>query len=255
MDFRALICSEATLDLVRKKCRIYFSDENDRNECYLFILDQLAAGNYQKLSKYSHQSRITTYVYALVNNLVVDFRRKKYGRRRFPAIIKRLGQWAQAVYRYVCWQQFSYADAYDFLLVDNLYAGSWDDFLSDIEEIRTAPCAQNPQFVSAHAGEDDLLENTRSEELNPLDMLIAKLDREKQRLAVQIVREALDTMAEADRLLIRLVYGSDHKTSQAANVLGISPQQARRRLKTLLLEIKENLLKNGIGSSSTVRLS
>jgi RNA polymerase sigma factor (sigma-70 family) len=246
MNFQALLSSDATLELVQKKCRDNFSDQNDQDECYLFILDELAADNYRRLSKYSRKSRITTYVAALVNNLVIDFRRKKYGRRRFPALIKRLGEWAQAVYRYVCWQKFTYADAYDFVQVDNLYTGSWDDFLSDVEEIRTAPCAQNPQFVSAHANEDDLLENTPARELNPLDTLIENLDRETKSVAVEVVQDTLNAMPKEDRLLIRLIYGSDHKTSQAAKVLGISRQQAVRRLKSLLLAIKENLLKKGI---------
>lgn len=254
MNFQSLLSSDTMLELIQKKCQGNFSDQNDQDECYLFILNELEAGNYSRLSKSYSESQSVAYISTVVNNLVVDFRRKKYGRRRFPALIKRLGEFAEAVYRYVCWQKFTYADAYDFVLIDNLYTGSWNDFLLDIEEIRTAPCAQNPQFVSPHTNGNDMFENIPTEELNPLDMLVEKLDQGKKSVAIEVVRDTLNAMSEADRLLIRLIYGDDHKKSQAAKVLGISPQKAGRRLKTLLLNIKENLFKKGVRSSYSVRL-
>lgn len=254
MNFQSLLSSDTILELIQKKCQGNFSDQNDQDECYLFILNELEADNYSRLCRYYSESRSIAYMSTLINNLVVDFSRKKYGRRRFPALIKRLGEWAEAVYRYVCWQKWTYADAYDFLQVDNLYKRSWDEFLMDIEEIRTVPCSQNPQFVSPYTNDNDMFETMPTKELNPLDMLIENLDLETRRIAIEVVRDTLNVMPEKDRLLISLVYGDDHKKSQAAKILGISTQKADRRLKSLLLNIRENLLKKGIRSSYSVRL-
>lgn len=246
MNFHSILSSEKTLTLIQNKCRNNFLDENDQDECYLFIINNLEADNYKKLSKFSQKSSIHTYLTTLVNNLVIDFRRKKYGRRRFPAMIKQLGEWAQAVYKYVCWQKFSYADAYDFLVVENLFNGTWEDFELDIDVIRRAPCVQNPKFVSGNDIGSNPLENAPAKELNPLDALVDSFDREKKKTAVQVIQAITRNMPQEDRLLIKLVYGSDHKIPQASKVLGISAQQARRRLKTILVNIKEKLLEKGM---------
>ena len=241
-----ILASSETLDKIEAICKRHFADENERNESYVFILDSLKADNFRRLRAYRGQSQLTTYLYTLVNALIVDFRRQTYGRRRIPAGVAKLGKWAEAVYRLVCWQKFSFDDAYDILQVEDLFAGPYERYIQAIAPIREAPCRENPSFQSLNEEVSGVPENPRSTDANPLEALIDKLDRQRRVEALKIIRAATTTFAQEDQLLIRLVYASEQPVSAVAKVIGISASSARRRLKRLLNHYREQLLAAGI---------
>ncbi|MGD8264064.1 MAG: hypothetical protein PVJ22_17000, partial [Desulfobacterales bacterium] len=105
MDPEKILSSGDILEKIEAVCKRHFSNENDQNESYVFILDSLKANNFKRLRAYKGKSKLTTYLYSLINSLIIDFRRKRYGRRRIPAGVAKLGTWAEAVYRLVCWQK------------------------------------------------------------------------------------------------------------------------------------------------------
>jgi hypothetical protein len=158
IDPEKILSSSEILQRIEATCKRHFSNENDQNESYVFILDSLKADNFKRLRAFKGKSKLTTYLYSLVNSLIIDFRRKRYGRRRIPAGVAKLGAWAEAVYRLVCWQKFSFDDAYDFLQVEGLFEGSYERYIEEIAPIRKAPCREDPSFqpldeVSTTAGD------------------------------------------------------------------------------------------------------
>ncbi|CAB1057484.1 hypothetical protein D1BOALGB6SA_2237 [Olavius sp. associated proteobacterium Delta 1] len=241
-----ILASSDILDKIESVCRRHFYAENDRNECYIFVLDSLKADNYKRLRAFKGQSKLTTYLYSLVNSLAIDFRRKRYGRRRIPTAVVTLGKWAEAVYRLVCWQNFSVDDAYDFLQVDGLFSGSYEQFQQAIVPIQKAPCRQNPSFMTMDDCGGGASQKMKDSGSNPLETLIKKLNRQRRIEAVKVIRETTDSLPENDQLLVRLVYGSDHPVRVAAKVIDLSASAARRRLKGLLIKYRENLLAAGI---------
>jgi RNA polymerase sigma factor (sigma-70 family) len=246
MDPAAILASRDILQKIEAACRRHFSAESDQDECYIFVLDSLKADNFKRLRAFKGKSKLTTYLFSLINSLVIDYRRKQYGRRRIPAAVAKLGTWAEAVYRLVCWQKFSIDDAYDFLQVEGLYPGSYDRFVQEIEPIRHAPCRENPSFQSLDTSGSDALQDPDPAGSNPLESLIRKLDRAKRVKALGIIRETSEKLPESDRVLVRLVFGSDQPLSAAAKIVDLSVSAARKRLRTLLLHYKKNLLAAGI---------
>jgi len=246
MDPTAILASHDTLQKIEAVCQRQFSAENDRDECYVFVIDSLKADNFKRLRAFKGKSQLSTYLYALINSLVIDFRRTRYGRRRVPAAVSKLGAWAEAVYRLVCWQKFSFDDAYDFLRVDGLYASSYSRFMQEIEAIRDAPCRENPTFKSIDEPGGDAVQSADDSDANPLESLIRALDREKRIMALRVIRATTEELAAADRILIRLVFGSDQPLSAAAKILDLSASAARKRLQTLLVKYRKNLLAVGI---------
>jgi len=246
MNPREILTSENTLKRIETVCRRHFSDENEIIECNLFIIDCLKEDDYKRLRAFSGKSSPTTYLYTLVNRLVTDFRRRKYGRRRIPKRVSDLGAWAEAVYRYVCWQKYSYDDAFDFLLLDGLYDGGYEEFSKKVEPIRQAPCPENPKFLSSDDAAAGGMRNRAATQENPLDALIEKLDREKRMAAVAAIQETTAGLSQQDQLLIKLVYGSDLSAAKAGRVVGLSPAAARKKLKKLLIQFREALLSKGI---------
>jgi RNA polymerase sigma factor (sigma-70 family) len=246
MDPEAILASPEILQKIETVCSRQFSAENDRDECYIFVLDSLSADNFKRLRAFEGRSKLSTYLYSLINSLVIDFRRQRYGRRRIPTAVSKLGEWAEAVYRLVCWQKFSFDDAYDFLRVDGLYEGSYERFMQDSENIRNAPCRENPTFKPLDDPGSHPIQNINAFDANPLESLIAALDRENRIKALRLIRTATEKLPEHDRILVRLVFGSGKPLSAAAKVIDLSASAARRRLQALLAEYKESLLAAGI---------
>lgn len=241
-----ILSSSDILERIEAICKRHFSNENDQNESYVFILDSLKADNFKRLRAYKGKSKLTTYLYSLINSLIIDFRRKRYGRRRIPAAVAKLGTWAEAVYRLVCWQKFSIDDAYDFLQVEGLFEGSYERYLEEIAPIRQAPCRENPAFQSIHEEHANSPVNANESGSNPLEILLGKLDHKRRIKALKIIRETTAGLTEEDQLLVRLVYGSDQPVKRAANTIGFSASSARRRLQSLLNQYRERLLSEGI---------
>jgi len=210
------------------------------------VIDSLKADNYKRLRAFKGKSSLNTYLYALINSLVIDFRRKQYGRRRIPVGVAKLGKWAETVYRFVCWQKFTFDDAYDFLKIDGLYTGSYIEFIKETEPIRKAPCRENPAFQSIDEAHEISLKNIDDESSNPLEFLIQKLDRERRIKTLKVIRETTAGLSEDDQLLIRLVYGSDQSVPAAAKVIGLPTSTAGKRLKSLMTIYRGKLLAEGI---------
>jgi len=246
MDPEKIISSSDLLVKIETVCKRRFSAENDQNECYVYVIDSLKADNFKRLRAFKGKSKLNTYLYSLINALVIDFRRKQFGRRRIPAGVAKLGKWAETVYRFVCWQKFSFDDAYDFLRIDDLYSGSYIQFIKEIEPIKKAPCRENPAFQSIDETPESTLKNINAEGSNPLEFLIQKLDREMRIKAIKVIRETTVELSEDDQLLIRLVYGSDQSVAAAARVIGLPASTAGKHLKSLLAKYREKLLAVGI---------
>jgi RNA polymerase sigma factor (sigma-70 family) len=245
-DPQQILNSGNILERIEAVCKRHFSNENDQNESFVFIIDSLKADNFRRLRAYKGKSKLTTYLYSLINSLIIDFRRKKYGRRRIPAGVVKLGKWAEAVYRLVCWQKFTFDDAYDFLRIEGLFEGSYEQYLEDIAPIRIAPCRENPTFHAISEMGANCILNTSGSSSNPLELLICKLDHERRIRALKIIRETTAELSQEDQLLVRLVYGSEQPVKTAANIMGFSLSSARRRLKRLLNQYREQLLSEGI---------
>jgi RNA polymerase sigma factor (sigma-70 family) len=246
LDPAEILATPDTLEKIDAVCKRHFSAENDRNEAYLFVLDSLKDDNFRRLRAYRGQSKLSTYLHTLINSRVIDFRRKRYGRRRIPAAVAKLGRWAEAVYRLVCWQRFSFDDAYDFLQIDGHFEGSYDQFMQAIEPIRNAPCRENPSFISIDQHTQETEPDIRNTGLNPLELLVQKLDRERRIKALKVIRETTRQLPEKDQLLVRLVFGSEQSLQAAAKVIQLSTSAARRRLKGLFIKYRERLLAVGI---------
>ena len=246
MDPEKILSSNDLLAKIETVCKRCFSAENDQNECYVYVIDSLKADNFKRLRAFKGKSKLNTYLYSLTNALVIDFRRKQFGRRRVPTGVAKLGKWAETVYRFVCWQKFSFDDAYDFLRIDGLYSGSYMQFMKEIEPIKKAPCRENPVFQSIDETPESTLNNINAEGSNPLEFLIQKLDREMRIKAIKVIRETTVELSEDDQLLVRLVYGSDQSVAAAARVIGLPASTAGKHLKSLLAKYREKLLAVGI---------
>ena len=241
-----ILASEKVLDRIEAASRRHFRDENDKDECFLFIIDGLTQDNYRRLTSFKGKSNFHTYLYSCINSLALDFLRSKFGRKRIPKVVSRLGRWAEEVYKLVCWRRHTFDDAYDIVVIAELYQGTWAEYNSLIDPIQKAPCRQNPHFVSTTDEENRTREIPDSGLTNPMEELLQKLDSERRIKAGRIITQIVDSLSNEDRLLFSLVYGSDSSIASAARTVNMTPVKARRRLNSIRVEIKEKLLAQGV---------
>jgi RNA polymerase sigma factor (sigma-70 family) len=210
----------------------------------VYVLEGLKADDYRRLRAFSGKSAPGTFWYAVVNRLIMDFSRAKFGRKRIPKAVSRLGEWAEYVYRLLCWRRFSMAEAFEWAKMAGFFSGEYAEFEEESAPIRDAPCPEHPRFFSLD--DENTTKNPGYPGPNPLEALIESLDAARKQKAVEVLRRETALLSETDRLLVRLRFGDDLSAAAAGKATGLTPDQARRRLKSLLSRFRERLLAEGI---------
>ena len=126
MDCTTLLQDSHTLRQLETVCRKRFGDAAEADECFLFILEKCREDDFHRLRAFLGKSSLKTYLYTLFNNLAADFKRARFGRRRIPKVVCALGAWAEEVYRLVCWQRYSYEDAWEIASLNILYTDTFN---------------------------------------------------------------------------------------------------------------------------------
>ncbi|HMB31793.1 MAG TPA: hypothetical protein VKN82_08215 [Desulfohalobiaceae bacterium] len=249
-ESNSILTSSEILNSIDSLCHRHFQDPNLADQCYTYILEQLKKDDYKRLRAYQGESSIKTYVLALSNRLIIDFRRQKYGRRRIPKTISQIGLWAEKVYELVCWRYYSLREAFDLVTIQGLFRKSFKEFKDRIEPLYDLPCRENPEFISF---DEDYLEtpahNPNSHRENPLELILRCLDEEKKQAAAGVIAELWTTLSNEEQLFVGLVFGKDVSAASAGRSLGWGPARSRKKKKQLLAWFREKLLEKGIGSA------
>jgi len=246
-DPKTLLASEEVLHRIDWICRRRFPDENDAVECHNYVFDKLLEDDCRRLRLYKGRGgcSFTTYVYTVINSLVVDFVREREGRRRIPEIVSRLGQLAVAVYELICHKRYSLSDAFEMLCMRDLYKAGYDAFLAEVEIVSAAPCPEKRVFMTMDDPDSPGPEISDVED-NPLEQLLARLDQERRIKASRVIREVTSELSEEDQMLVRLKFASDCRTGEVAKALGLEAAMIRKKLKSLLTRYRARLLSEGI---------
>ncbi len=244
-----IIATQETLEKIERACKRQFSDSNLSDECYLFVLDGMQADDYKRLRAFKGKSKLSTFLHTVIKTLILDFARWKFGRKRIPAFVERIGNWAITVYKLICWKKYSDTEAYELLRLDASYTTSFETFLQEIAPIKDAPCPQQIQFKSVSSAIQDI-EDCPDEQANPLDLLLEQQNYEQRIIAAHVIRDVTASLPEKDQLLIKMHLGSDIPLSTAARSLGMSYGKARYRKEILVSLYKEKLFAKGIRTST-----
>ncbi len=242
MEPAALLKDADTLNLLDSFCRRTFANDADADECYLYILEKLQENDYRRLRKFNGKSTLKTWLYTVFTNLKADFIRSKFGRRHIPAAVQRIGLWAQAVYKLICYEKRSVEEAWIAVSAQKLYTHSTEQYLEDVEEVLVHPCPPSVQMV-ALTGEDSEQEDTKA---NPFYILLDKLDRERAAAAAGILRQTTAEFTARDKLIIEMAYSKNCKDTAIARVLGCDRRTVKKRRITLLNHYCKALFKEGI---------
>lgn len=243
-----------------------FRDETLAEEAYNYAFDEISRDDWRRLREH-YQGRATPdgFLLSVFNNLLADFARRRFGRPRPPAWVKRNGPLWVEVFGLLCLQRQD-PNAIINVLAD---AASEADVRHMIREIK----ARHP-----HCGEGCHEVSTEEEHLQIFDACLGVHDSpERERCAAEVqdaktflalllesaespgeseasaqLRARLPETARAAELtdteltLLRLIYVHKDKVSVAARRLGLAEHTARRMEKRSVARLQQVLAEAGI---------
>jgi len=226
--------------------RFYERDPDRASDCFLFVCEGLCRNQFQRLRRFdpSGPAAFSTWLRAVVRNLCLDWRRKKFGRFRLFRSIESLTPWEQELFR--CLYQRGMGPEEALLVLKPRFPElSGADVRAGIARVQ--------ERLTPH--QHWLLSRVVRGEIEPEEIADERPDPESQTLSheqAELIARELERLPAEDRLLVKLRFEKELSLSQVAEVMGIeTPQRVDRRLRKILSGLRR-ALERGKGSPSSV---
>lgn len=238
-------------------------DEDDRMEAYVFVCEKLAAGNLERIRRFtaevaSRRARFTTWLAAVVRNLCVDWLRSVKGRRMLPTAVEKLPARDQAIFRLVFWDGRSYAETEELLVGQGFERLGVADIGLIVESIHAAlpttslwsalvEQSQHQPLVRLDQDPDD---EGGAPPPTPIDTGDTPEAAWRRTALEEALSEQLAGWRPEDRLLLSLRFEDELKAREIAGIIGAdSEATVYQRLRTLLDRLRRDLkLDHPVGS-------
>ncbi len=220
-------------------------DPDGASDAFLFICEQLAARRFAKLRQFNHggAASFLTWLRVVAWNLALDARRRRRGRFRPLAVIRRLPILQQRLFRLRHEEGLTFEQAFatlqpEFPGLGRTAIGEADDEVARQLDSRQrwllATRRPHLESIDATSGEsgDDVLPHLQDPSADPEWHLLAQQDRAR-------LQHALAALDAVDRLLLQLRYEEGLTLARVAHVCGLKdPWAADRRIRDLLKRLR-----------------
>jgi RNA polymerase sigma factor (sigma-70 family) len=227
--------------------------DNEADHLLTEVLDHLKANDYKVLRDFRGNSKLTTYLTAVISNLVIDLVRKRKGRSRARERAKDLGPVAYKLYELVYGRGYSLANAHGHLVLSHGISESEDDLRTMLDRI-------GGSNVVARAGTSDWpyqgLEVLAGDEIELVvpdpaksaeDILIGTQRDSHREQAISVILEGL---SGEERFMLRLRYPATEEEPRSVREIAIMLAQSEKavdnRLRRILMRCRETLLSCGL---------
>ena len=232
--------------------------ENEALELSNNVLDTLQKDNHRVLKEFKGNSRLTTYITAIISRQAVDSIRKKLGRDREKDRAKELGKTGILIYQRIVKDGYPIPDVYNDLHQNHGFTGTIDELEEIVRKIKgknpgahlpgnSQPLNGSSVVKNGKTVNDDeyVVPDTKS---NPQDIL---LETQRKRKMHEIIRTIITGLNGEERLLLRMRFptGEDEKprsVEQVSKVLGITQKAVYKRIDRLLKKCKNTLDREGV---------
>ena|GEM_PF-928040 len=238
--------------------------ENESLELSNRVLDTLARDNYRVLREFKGNSRLTTYLTAIISRQAVDLIRKKLGRDREKERAKEFDDVGLLVYQRVIKDGYPLPDVFEELQTNHGFPGSMDELETIVQKIKGKRKQKNPR-VSLLNGSDSstngsvvkkgttigiyenefVIPDTR----NDPEKIV--MEDQRKRKMQEVIQDIIAQLNGEERILLRMrfPFGEDETprtVAQVSNVLGITQKAVYKRMTRLLKKCKEQLDREGV---------
>lgn len=256
----------AHLELIDRLAAKKFPDTSLAEEASMYVLEKLEQDNWQRVRKFEDKAKFSTFLAVLAKRLLEDFSRKKFGRARPPAWVKRLGGLWMEVFRRLCMERLSLPDT-----VATLRSEAPTRSSSEIEEVahtillKISTCGDqrgretlvenenfdHPDHFESHSKasiEDVLQERDERLLLDAIsrEFLEENKDGTSLHVGVKRLQQIGIILNPEERLLLRLRFSEGMTFAATGRLLGMSEQQTRRKIKDLLVMLRDKFTLAGV---------
>ncbi|MBN2543763.1 sigma-70 family RNA polymerase sigma factor [bacterium] len=223
-------------------------DEDTASDIYLFVMRHLMKLDF---TKFKFKCKLSTWLVAIVKNLIKDYYRKQFGRRSEPKAIENLDEFEKRVF--FLYYNEGYFDSFQIFEIlridfpDHNYKDvkkaldKLNDQLSDSLKERYIENAQSPAEVSLDAVLVEEEESTYSDdqvETNPESMLLEKEKNQLKDEKLRFLSCALNNLPRDEQVIIKLRFYNNLSAKEIAQKLNIEDY---RKLYHKIQKIMEKL--------------
>ncbi|MBF0287239.1 MAG: sigma-70 family RNA polymerase sigma factor [SAR324 cluster bacterium] len=197
---------------------------------------RLVDKNYAILRAYDGRSSFQTYLYTVVSRLFIDKFRSINGRWRPSKNAEKLGEVAVKFEELVHKERYTAEEAYHILTINHNLQLSREKWEKMIAHLKRTP----KLHITSHDEVQDFAEETTPESV--ITAAIKKAAAEKIKSTLEGLIKELE---EDDQLMLKMKFFSGHSIKQISIVLGRNRNYISKRLQSLLIQMKDNLLSQG----------
>lgn len=236
-----------------------FERDQDRvDDCFLFVCEQLKRDRLRRLRRFrtNGAASFPTWLRAVVRNLCLDWRRKRFGRPRIFRSIASLSEVDQEVFRCIYFRKLSENETLHTVKVTHP-ALDREGLGASLTQIRESLSprqswllvSRNPYLVSLSAEGGSGSGANRERELT--DPHGDPESEAAKREFLDALHEAMVELKPDERLLLRLRYEQDLSLEEISTLMQLgTPLKAQRSIQRALSRIREDLQMKGISSVS-----
>ena len=243
-------------------------------EAYAYVMEKLEADDYRRIRAFSGQrASFRTFLTTVVNRLLIDFRKKKYGDSAKPPkwIAACGGQYIQ-IFEMVCKERCPVSQTVDTICDEYQYSRYQDkihkrncaleveriatEIITRIRSCREIACESDlpidsiPEPQLPRKTEDDLILTEKEAIMKAIFDIVLNPNAcpaaSPTALALDQFRSTLELSPE-DRILLKTVYLDGYSVSKAARALGLE-KRPHKRHNTLLAKVRSAFKATGIES-------
>jgi RNA polymerase sigma factor (sigma-70 family) len=228
-------------------CRRHGLDGADAEDAAAWVRMRMIEDDYSAIRRFRGESAITTYLTVVVSMLFRDYRAARWGRWRPSAEALRRGPAAVRLEALVRRDGLSLGQAAESMRSDGFAV------LTDMECARLlAALPERTPLRPEQVGVDDFVDPP---DPNLADAAVQGREAAVRRLRVErALEDALATLANEDRVLVRLRYWQGLSVADAARALGVPQKPLYRRLERAIGALREALDRAGIGPDDTAEV-
>lgn len=236
--------------------------ENEADELLIEVLDRLKKDDYKALREFKGTAKLSTYLTAIISNMLVDIIRSKKGRSRAKERAHEMGVTAERLYDLVEVRGFSLSQAYDQLVEAFKIIEPIERLQEMLDRMR------GRATVFATAGEGDTLLVPGREVVTEEGVELIQADPKEnaeellssyQRHAMsrEIIRELLDSLTGEEKSMIAFRFPLEEKVEpksvrEIAAMLGKTEKAVDNQIRRILTRFREILMERGLALGDLV---
>ena len=235
------------------------SHDNELDELVNDLLERLAADDFKALRSFKGTAKITTYLTAIISNLIIDIVRSKKGRSRAKERAREFGHLGELLYDSMYNRGYNLQDSMEHLSLAHGISEDEERLRVIMERIRgkdggVRRAADNCPTNGGDTFDDDGELVPVDSRMNPEQQLI---ESERHSSAESVLEELLGAMDAEDMLMLRMRYPADEqeqgcKVSEIAKRMNLNEKLVEGRLRRVLLRCREMLMGRGLSPDDLI---